>query len=156
MNLGCPNTENRSEYNRVQLSRIVKHGDYVEWERDHLRPIQESVARSAPSVCPSFEDSHAVGFEGTIAGNLQLLLRLRIQMCLSIVESIFFDDGCGGKDFGMLNRPRRLPSSCRACESLGSPCRPCQTENGTSWVIAGSSKVEERELEGLESHLLRL
>ena len=80
---------NRSEYNRVQLSRIVKHGDYVEWERDHLRPIQESVARSAPSVCPGFENSHAVGFEDTIAGNLQLLLRLRIEMCLSIVESIF-------------------------------------------------------------------
>ena len=45
---------------------------------------------------------------------------------------------CGRKDIGMLNSPGSLPSSCRACGSLGSPCGPCQTENATSWVINGS------------------
>ena len=54
----------------------------------------------------------------------------------------------------MLNRAKLLPSSCRACGSLGSPCRPCQTENGTSWVMFGSSlgaKVNKGNWRGLTS-----
>lgn len=41
--------------------------------------------------------SHAVGFHSATAGILQLLQRLRIEVCLSIVEKIFFDYKCVGE-----------------------------------------------------------
>ena len=111
------------------MSRIVKHGDHVERERDHLWIIQEILlVRHQPYDLAS---EIAMPSASTVPQP-----RPRIEMCMSMVEKNLFDYGCGGKDFGMLNRPKRLPSSCllrvtrvamralsnRARDSVGDTC----------------------------------
>lgn len=76
--------------------------DYVDWERDHLRHLQEALLVQHQAKT-RMESSHAAGFDGTIAGiSIPQLLQRSVLRCACPLVRTFSCCGRGRKDFGIL------------------------------------------------------